>query len=136
MWVLVLSAMLSRLTCLAGEPIQTNSPNRLTLIKYCQKPFRTFEVVGTDIKGIEKLEDLTAALSKYSRSHPGARYELLAKLKNLPEREQAIIKAVTNAGIRLEHYWAPVSMAPPPGAQIGPYGGGYVDILGGQHGQR
>jgi hypothetical protein len=129
-------AMLTWFACSAQEPPQTNSPARMTVIKYCAKPFRTFEVVGTDIKGVEKLEDLTAALRKYSQSHPGAQYELLAEIKNVPEREQAIIRAVTNAGIQLKHYWAARSSAPLPGAKTGPYGGGFEDILKGQHDRR
>jgi hypothetical protein len=108
---------------------KTNSPGHLTVIKYCLEPFRTFEIVGTDVKGIKKLGDLTAALRKHRQAHPEAEYELLAEVKSVPEGERAIIDAVSKAGITLKYYWAAFSGAPAPGVKIGPHGVGFYDIL-------
>jgi hypothetical protein len=102
------------------------TPKKLITIKYCLEPFRTFEIVGMNIKGVE-FEKLTDILKKIKSENPDAEYELLAEVKNVPEMENKIIKAIENAGIKLKHYWAPVSDIV--NGKIGPYGIGFVDII-------
>jgi hypothetical protein len=111
------------------EVPRTNSPVRLTVIRYCLEPFRAFEIVGTDVKGIKKLHELTSALRNHKDRNPAAKYEVLSEVKSSPKEEKAIVEAIARAGIALEHYWATHS-APAPGTPIGPHGIGYVDHIG------
>ena len=100
----------------------------LTTVKYCYEPFRTFEIVGTDTTGVSQ-EELPGVLRQHKINHPRAEYELLAEVKCVPEQTQAIIHAFTQAGIRLRHYWAPVSSFSFDMMEPGPYGLGHVDIV-------
>ena len=102
------------------------TPKKLVTIKYCLKHFRTFEIVGTTIKGIE-LDQLADTLKKFKSENPNVEYELLAEVKCMPEMEERIIKEIKNAGIKLTHYWVPVSFE---NDKPGPYGSGFVDIIG------
>jgi len=128
-WLLMLLPMLVGFASSAAEVSPTNSPAPVTVIKYCSEPFCTFEIVGTDRKGISKLSELTAALRKHKQQVPGARYEVLAEVKSTPDGEKAIVQAIHEAGIRLEHYWSAHS-ALAPTAEVGPHGPGYVDHIG------
>jgi len=125
---LLLLATLVGFAAWAQEDPKTNSTVPITIIRYCLQPFSTFEIVGTDVKGVEKLTGLTEALRKHKQQHPQTRYEVLAEVKSTPEGERAIVAAVVDAGISLEHYWAAHS-APAPGAPAGPHGIGYVDHI-------
>jgi hypothetical protein len=110
------------------EAARVSPPATNTVIKYCLEPPNTFEIVGTDIKGIKKLSGLTKALRKHRALNPSAKYELVSEVKCPPDGAKAFIKAITDAGIKLEHFWAARS-AIPPGTPTGPYGIGFVDIL-------
>ena len=121
-------AMMLTVVSLAEETPETDSKVRLTVIKYCLEPFRTFEIVGTDVKGVKKLRDLTKALRTYREQNPGAKYEILAEVKSVPEEELKIVKAISKAGITLEHYWAATSTFTP-GRAAGPHGLGYADHI-------
>ncbi|MBN2579447.1 MAG: prolyl oligopeptidase family serine peptidase [Pirellulales bacterium] len=107
------------------------SPNaekrNLTTIKYALKPFRTFEIVGTEIKGI-KMEALPEAIRRHQKQHPGVVYELYAEVKCVPETSDEIISKIRSAGVTLKHYWAPVSDVDLQSVP-GKYGYGHVDIL-------
>jgi hypothetical protein len=107
--------------------IQQSTP-KLTTIKYAMEPFRTFEIVGTKTRGVTDLESLTSALRSHHERYPTAEYEILAEVKCMPQEQVAILKAIAESGIRLKHYWVPVSDF---GAdtESGPYGLGVVDIL-------
>lgn len=99
----------------------------LTTIRYVFEPFRTFEIAGTDVKGIT-LEELPRAVWEHQRKYPGARYEVYAHVKCVPAQSDQIIKAIRATGVTLEHYWVPISTVDdqvPPGK----YGPGFVDIL-------
>jgi hypothetical protein len=111
-----------------GSAQETNSPVPLTVIQYCLEPFRTFEIVGTDVRGVKELGGLTTALRKYRELNPKARYEVLAEVKSVPEGEREIVKAIADAGIRLEHYWAATSFWAP-NYPVGPHGIGFVDHI-------
>jgi len=108
--------------CNAANP----PAQRLVTIKYCSEPMRTFEIVGTNIKGVE-LEQLTDVLKKYKSKNANTEYELFAEVKCVPEEEQAIRKSIKDAGIKLKHYWAPVSIRTKKSKE-GPYGPGFIDI--------
>lgn len=100
---------------------------QLTTIRYVLKPFSTFEIAGTDVKGIT-LDELPRAVWEHQRKYPGARYEVYAQVKCVPAQSDQIIKAIRATGVALKHYWAPVSTVDdqvPPGK----YGPGFVDIL-------
>jgi hypothetical protein len=107
---------------------KNNPTARLVVIKYCLEPSGTFEIVGTDVKGVKRLRELTKVLRLHKRQNPTARYEVLAEIKSTPEGERAIVEAIQSAGITLEHYWAAHS-AWAPGTQVGPHGLGYVDNI-------
>lgn len=109
----------------AQEAPQTNSAIHITVIKYCLDPFRTFEIVGTDVKGVTKLHDLTKALRRHKKLNPNAKYEVLAEVKSTPEAEREMVKAIAGAGIELEHFWAATSSL----SSNGPYGSGFVDHI-------
>lgn len=83
---------------------------------------------SVDLKGMTKLSDLTKALRKHKEKNPGVRYEILAEVKSTPEGEKDIVKAVTKAGVNLEHYWAATSSLTP-GEATGPHAIGYVDHI-------
>jgi len=97
---------------------------KLVIIKYCLVPLRTFEIVGTDIKGVEQKE-LTEVLKKYKSENPDAQYELLAEVKSIIEIVEEIKKDIEAAGIQLKHYWIPTSTS----KTSGPHGPGFRDIL-------
>ncbi len=99
--------------------------SQLITIKYSSEPFRTFEISKTDIKGI-KLNNLTETLVKHKKNYPNAKYELLSEIKCVPGTEKEIKKAIKEAGINLEHYWAPVSFDT---KEKSPHGPGYIDIM-------
>ncbi len=93
-------------------------------IKYTSE--RTFEFVGTDIECID-LDELSKALTKYQKKHPGEVFELYASVKCVPETSDNIISAIRATGVTLKHYWAPVSVDIQ--ATPGKYGAGHVDII-------
>ncbi len=126
-WPLLL-AMFVGLVSSGEEAWRTNATARITVIKHCQEPFRTFEIVGTDVKGLKKLSDLTIALRKHKEQNPGARYEILAEVKSVAEDDEKTVKAVAKAGITLEHYWAAHS-DPLLDGPISPHGVGFVDLI-------
>jgi hypothetical protein len=98
----------------------------LITLKYSLNPFRTFEIVGTDIKGIE-LVNLTEALEKHKNKNPQAEYELLAEVKSAPETMEEIKKSIERSGIKLKHCWVPTSIFS--SDKPGPYGPGFIDII-------
>lgn len=110
-----------------GIPAPSTEPARLVTIKYVLTPFRTFEIPGTDMKGIS-LEALSEAIAKYHKDHPGSTYEVFAEVKCLPETSDEIIRAIRRAGVILEHYWAPVSFVDI-SRPAGKYGHGHIDLL-------
>ena len=126
--LLLVTAVLVGSVSWGQEAPRTNSPIRFTVIKYCLEPFRTFEIVGTDVRGVKKLRELTKALRNHKEQNPAAKYEVLAEVKSTPEGEKAIVEAILSAGITLEHYWAAHS-AWAPGTPVGPHGIGYVDHM-------
>lgn len=99
----------------------------LLTIKYSTDPFRTFEIVGTPVKGV-KLEQLTEVLTEFKNNHPKVNFAFWAEVKSTPETTRKIQAAIDKAGIKLKHYLVPVSYVPPD-AKSGPYGAGVVDIL-------
>ncbi|MBU1042779.1 MAG: hypothetical protein KJ915_00050 [Candidatus Omnitrophica bacterium] len=101
--ILILLALLEYLI-----PIVSAQNTKIVTIKYCLEPFRTFEIVGTDMKKL-KLENLSTELKKIKSINPEAKYEILAEVKSTPETIEKIKKAIENAGIQLEHYWVPTS---------------------------
>jgi len=107
--------------------IKPATPETLTTINYAAEPFRTFEIVGTDIKGIE-LKELREAISRHQKQHPGVAYELLAEVKCTPEQSNLIVAEIKGTGVTLRHYWAPVSCVDLKSTP-GKYGRGHVDIL-------
>ena len=66
-WPLVLAASLVT-SAVSGEQTQrTNSATRITVMKHCLQPLGTFEIVGTDVKGVGKLEELTEVLRNHKK---------------------------------------------------------------------
>lgn len=127
-WLLLMAAIFAGSVVWGQQAPKTNSPVRLTVIKYCLEPFASFEIVGTDVTGVKKLRVLTKALRNHKERNPTAKYEVLAEVKSTPEGEKAIVGVIAGAGITLEHYWAAHS-AWVPGTPVGPHGIGYVDHI-------
>ncbi len=118
----------------AGEHTIAWSPDRSPVItircsvKYDPQSSCTFEIVGTDIKGVS-LDALPRALRRHKAGHPNAHYEVLVvDHKCSDEREEAIIAAAKASGIELKHLWAlwnNLGLDHKPG----PHGWSYVDLL-------
>ena len=144
--------LLLSLTCVTGctrierDGASIGDPDSIVTIKYALEPLRTFEIVGTNIKGV-KLAGLPAVLKQHKQRHPGLTYEIYAEVKCVPETSDEIISAIRSTGVSLKHYWAPVSVSAGslsiPGSISGgslvdtkstsgkyKYGPGHVDILG------
>lgn len=128
-WPLLLAVVLITFSVLGEETQRTNSAVPITVIKHSLQPFASFEIVGTDVRRVKKLKDLTKVLRKHREGNPEARYEVLAEVKATPEGARAIVNAIRKAGITLEHYWAARSTLPPPGTPVGPHGIGFVDQI-------
>ena len=111
----------------AAGSTDKDPPEELTTIKYCQKPRRTFEIVGSDVKGL-KLAELPEALKKHHEANPRTAYEVYAEIKTDTKESDKIIKTIQKAGVTLKHYWAPVSNVDP-SKPAGKYGPGHVDLL-------
>jgi hypothetical protein len=112
--------------CIASESSSTKTDTpKLTVIKYSSS--RTFEIAGTNFKGIE-LKDLVKALKRHQTKNQGAEYELLAEVKCVAEESDKIVKTIRGSGIELKHYWAPVGVFDP-NDKPGPHGAGYVDLI-------
>jgi hypothetical protein len=127
--VVLLTTVVVPLGVSGEEPDRTNQTVRITVIKHCLQPFASFEIVGTEVRGIRKLKDLTKVLRNHAEKNPEARYEVLAEVKATPEGEKAIVNAIRKAGITIEHYWAARSTLPPKGTPVGPHGIGFVDHI-------
>ena len=56
----------------------------ITVIRMVLEPMGTFEIDGTDVKGVA-LEDLAKALAAHGRDHPGAEYEVYSEVKRPPD---------------------------------------------------
>jgi hypothetical protein len=100
-------------------------------VKYVADPIRTFEIEGTDIKGVE-LSNLRHVLSAHQSNHPGSHYELVADVKCQMETIGKIKAAFKDAGAKLEHYWVPVSdihFEEQRDAELSPKYDGKVDLL-------
>lgn len=119
--------------CFAGcvtrhrSSINPPMPEHVTTIKYSLEPFRTFEIVGTGVKGM-RIDDLPEAISQHQQDYPGAVYEIYAEVKSGVETSDKIIEIVKGAGVTLKHYWAPVSFVDLSKAP-GKYGYGHVDLI-------
>jgi hypothetical protein len=87
----------------------------------------TFKITGTDVKGLT-IEELKGALIKHQQTHPGVAYEVFAEVKTVPEGTKKIMDVFKSAGVKLLHYWAPVSNISP-NEKPGKYGDGHVDLL-------
>ena len=85
-----------------------STSNEITTVRYVLVPFRTFQISGTNTKGL-KINELKDALVKHYQIHPDANYELFAEVKNTPKAYEDIINAFNAAGVNLLHFWAPVS---------------------------
>ena len=123
--------LMGGLLCLIGCSSETHTPSdrapadALSTIKY--RVDGTFEIAGTDIKGIT-LDNLSQELTRHQEQHAGATYELYAENKCHPELSDKIIATIRESGVTLKHYWAPYNDADPQGSP-GKYGVGQVDIL-------
>lgn len=73
-WALLLAVAPMTFSVSGEESQRTNSAVPITVIKLSLQPFASFEIVGTDVRGVKKLKDLTKALRKHREGHPGARY--------------------------------------------------------------
>ena len=94
------------LNSLSKESIKNETIHKLIIIKYTMD--RTFEIAGTDIKGI-KVKRLTEILKEYKKNNPNDEYELVAEIKSTSETTEDIMQAIKKAGIHLKHFWVPVS---------------------------
>ena len=125
--VVIAAAVVGRASA-GEETARICSPATIIVIKYCLEPPGTFKIVGTNIEGIKNLSGLTKALRKHKARNPSAKYEIVSEVKCPPDAARDIVKAVAKAGIKLEHFWA-VRSSLAPGAPVGPYGVGYVDVI-------
>jgi hypothetical protein len=107
-------------------PMTDDKTTKIITVRFVLDPFRTFQISGTDSKGLD-LTELKVALMKHQQGSPGAAYEVLSEVHNSPEAEKEIIGVIKAAGVNLMHYWTPVIIfdrnAPP-----GKYPG-HVDLL-------
>jgi len=106
-----------------------NNEPKLVTIKLTFNKCRSFEIMGTDIRGI-KQEQLENVLKNYVTAHPLAAYECLSNCKLRAEDIKNIEKIFESAGIKLQHFWVAVNFA---AKSTGPYGPGFYDAIGRKH---
>ena len=99
--------------------------NNLVQIRYTATPTQSYSI-GQERSGLN-FDALTDELRKYHQKYPNARFEFFSEYKLVPTVEKGIRSAISGAGIKLEHFWVPVSNIDPK-ERPGPYGAGIVDL--------
>ena len=98
-------------------------------IRYSSNPPHSF--LFDCEKTAHSLDKLADIIVEYRARHPKSRYEFYSEYKLTSSEIKKIRNAMKKTGIKLEHFWVPVSLDIP-GQKPGPYGKGMVDIIGGQ----
>jgi hypothetical protein len=110
-WPLKLAAIVLIITVFFGYlhealPMTDSNATEIVTVRFVLDPYRTFQITGTDFKGLD-LAELKAALIKHQQTYPGVAYEVFSEVHNTPAAEKEIIDVFNAAGVKLMHYWTP-----------------------------